>query len=55
MTIIPTPALDAAIERVKKTGASKASQSIENQYGQTYQVLVKQGVKPQLRRKYRGQ
>jgi hypothetical protein len=28
--------------------------SAEQQYGEAYQALVRQGSKPQLRRKYRG-
>lgn len=48
-----TVALDAALDRIRKSGASKSSGSLEAQYGQAYQRLVKAGVKPQLRKKYR--
>lgn len=41
--------------RKKLDGASgKSAQGVENGYGGAYQALVKAGIAPQLRKKYRS-
>lgn len=45
--------LDSAFSNVKKI-AGKAAVGAERQYGIAYQNCVKAGIKPQLRKKYRG-
>lgn len=44
--------LAAALDRVKKTTGKSAS-GAEAAYGQAYQALVRAGVRPQIRHKYR--
>jgi hypothetical protein len=44
---------DAAWAVVRKATPGKAGFGIEAVYGQTYQYLVRLGVKPQLKKKYR--
>lgn len=43
----------AASNSLKKIAGGKAGEGIEKVYGQAYQQLVKNGLKPQLRKKYR--
>lgn len=38
---------------IKKQVGGKGGEGVEAKYGQAYQALVKAGVKPQLRAKYR--
>lgn len=45
--------LDLAMMEVKKI-AGKAAVGAERKYGLAYQNCVKAGIKPQLRKKYRG-
>lgn len=45
---------EAAAKRLRATGG-KAGQGAENAYAEAYQQLVKAGLKPQLRHKYRTQ
>lgn len=44
----------AAHADVKKALSGKPGFGIEAKYGQAYQHLVRLGLKPQIRRKYRG-
>lgn len=44
---------NAATSSLKKIAGGKAGEGIEKVYGQAYQQLVKVGIKPQLRKKYR--
>jgi hypothetical protein len=44
---------NAASSSLKKIAGGKAGEGIEKVYGQAYQQLVKAGIKPQLRKKYR--
>lgn len=44
---------NAMSSAIKKQTGGKAGEGIEKQYGQAYQQLVKVGLKPQLRKKYR--
>lgn len=44
---------NSASNSLKKIAGGKAGESIEKVYGQAYQQLVKVGIKPQLRKKYR--
>lgn len=44
---------DNALAAVKKALPGKQGFGIEAVYGQTYQYLVRLGVKPQLKKKYR--
>jgi hypothetical protein len=44
---------DTAQRQVAKALPGKQGFSIEAVYGQTYQYLVRLGVKPQLKKKYR--
>jgi protein tyrosine/serine phosphatase len=50
--------MDKTLERLQRMAASNAPfgarQGAENEYGQAYQVLVRLGVRRQLRAKYRG-
>lgn len=45
--------LEAAMKSVRGS-AGKAAQGSENKYGQAYQQMVRAGIRPQLRRKYRA-
>lgn len=45
---------EAAARRIKEVKAGKL-QGVEDAYGLAYQALVKAGVMPQIRKKYRGQ
>ena len=45
-------ALESASKRVKGA-AGKSGQAAENAYGEAYQQMVRAGLKPQLRHKYR--
>lgn len=47
-------AFNAASNELKKGVGSKAGQSAEQKYGQAYMALVKAGVAPKLKKKYRG-
>lgn len=38
---------------LKRITGGKAGEGVEKKYGQTYQALVKAGLRPQLRKKYR--
>jgi hypothetical protein len=42
-----------AYTRLTKTGASKSSQGVESAYGEAYQALVRAGLRPQIKKKYR--
>lgn len=44
---------NAASNNIKKSIGGKSGEGAEKLYGQTYQTLVKNGLKPPLRRKYR--
>lgn len=44
---------NAASSNIKKSTGGKSGEGAEKVYGQTYQALVKAGIKPQLKRKYR--
>lgn len=44
---------NAAATTIKKQMGGKTGDSAEKVYGQAYQALVKEGVKPQIRKKYR--
>lgn len=44
---------NAASTAIKKSIGGKAGESAEKVYGIAYQQLVKVGLKPQLRKKYR--
>lgn len=44
---------NSASTSLKKITGGKAGEGIEKVYGQAYQQLVKVGLKPQLRKKYR--
>jgi hypothetical protein len=49
--------LDALTDRLGRLHSSdplSARNGLESKYGRTYQQLVKLGVKPQIRQKYRG-
>jgi hypothetical protein len=46
--------LAAALKRIKEAKAGKMNFGYEATYGQAYQRLVRLGVRPQLRGKYRG-
>lgn len=46
-------AFNAASTAIKKQVGGKGGEGIEAKYGQAYQALVKAGVKPQIRQKYR--
>jgi len=43
----------AALTKRRRDAFGKSAQGVENQYGQAYQALVKAGVRPQIRHKYR--
>lgn len=43
---------NAATKRLKDTGG-RAVQGAENAYGASYQALVRAGLKPQIKHKYR--
>jgi len=45
--------MNSASADLKKSAGGKAGEGIEKKYGDAYQQLVKAGVRPQLRRKYR--
>lgn len=45
--------LDSASSAIKKQMGGKGGEGAESKYGQAYQQLVKAGVKPQIRKKYR--
>lgn len=44
---------NAASTAIRKQVGGKGGEGIEAKYGQAYQALVKAGVKPQIRQKYR--
>ena len=44
---------NAASTNIKRQTGGKTGDGIEKQYGITYQALVKAGLKPQIRKKYR--
>lgn len=44
---------DAAWQTIRKATPGKAGFGHEAVYGQTYQYLVRLGVKPQIKKKYR--
>jgi len=44
--------LQRAFERLQKANVNDVSAEVT--YGQAYQVLVHMGLRPQIRRKYRG-
>lgn len=46
--------LNVASNDIKKSVGGKAGQGIEKRYGEAYQQCVKAGLKPPLRKKYRG-
>ena len=45
--------LSAASSSLRRVVGGKAGEGVEKSYGQAYQALVKVGLKPQLRKKYR--
>lgn len=45
--------MNQASSDLKKSMGGKAGEGIEKRYGDAYQQLVKAGVRPQLRKKYR--
>lgn len=45
--------LDAALGKIKNAQSGKQNFGLEAQYGQAYQRLVRLGVRPQLKGKYR--
>jgi hypothetical protein len=45
--------MNAASSNLRKIIAGKGGEGAEKKYGQAYQELVKVGLKPQLRKKYR--
>ena len=45
--------MNAASNNVRKIISGKGGDGAEKKYGQAYQDLVKVGLKPQLRKKYR--
>jgi hypothetical protein len=47
-------AFASALTEVKKALPGKPGFGIEANFGQAYQRLVRLGVRPQIRRKYRG-
>ncbi len=46
-------AYEAAWKRVASGAGGKQAQGVEAAYGLAYQALVKAGLKPQIRKKYR--
>lgn len=44
---------NAMSTQIKKQTGGKAGEGFEKKYGQAYQALVKAGLKPQIRKKYR--
>ena len=44
---------NAASTNIRRSIGGKAGEGAEKVYGQAYQALVKVGLKPQLRKKYR--
>jgi hypothetical protein len=46
--------LASASTDLKKSVGGKASEGVEKRYGLAYQACVKAGIKPPLRKKYRG-
>ena len=46
-------AFNAASTTIKKQMGGKGGDGAEKVYGQAYQALVKEGIKPQIRKKYR--
>ena len=47
-------AFTAASNELKKGAGNKAGMGAEQKYGQAYMALVKAGVAPKLKKKYRG-
>lgn len=47
-------AYNAALRAVSSAGAGKGSGGIERRYGLAYRNLVRAGLAPQLRKRYRG-
>lgn len=45
--------LNAASNNIRRVVGGKAGDGVEKAYGQAYQALVRVGVKPQLKKKYR--
>ena len=45
--------LNAASSNLRRVVGGKAGDGVEKTYGQAYQALVRVGVKPQLKKKYR--
>jgi hypothetical protein len=45
--------MNAASNNVRKIVSGKGGDGAEKKYGQAYQELVKVGLRPQLRKKYR--
>jgi len=45
--------MNAASSNIRKIIAGKGGDGAEKKYGQAYQELVKVGLKPQLRKRYR--
>ena len=45
--------MNSASSNLKKVVTGKAGDGVEKIYGQAYQALVKAGLKPALRKKYR--
>ena len=46
--------LASASNDLKKGAGGKAGQTAEKKYGQAYMALVKAGLRPKLKAKYRG-
>lgn len=49
-----TAELESCLVKIKNTKAGKATRGVEANYGEAYQKLVRLGVRPQLKGKYRG-
>ena len=45
--------MNSAATALKRIAGGKAGEGTEKVYGQAYQALVKAGLRPQLRKKYR--
>lgn len=44
---------NSAATALKRISSGKAGEGVEKAYGQAYQALVKAGLRPQIRKKYR--
>jgi hypothetical protein len=46
--------LNSASNEVRRCAGGKAAAGVEKRYGLAYQACVRAGLKPQLRKRYRG-